>query len=83
MFVHNFVAMSAAGAEMFDSMHHITGIPYWGVVVGSTVAFRLAISPLMVCFVHNLFPVLILAGHVVESGEKVADHQSIAETASR
>lgn len=36
------------GAGIFESVHTVSGLPYWGVIVGTTVAFRLVLAPLLV-----------------------------------
>jgi YidC/Oxa1 family membrane protein insertase len=40
--------MSNAGADLFEAVHSSTGLPYWSIIVGSTIALRLGLLPLMV-----------------------------------
>lgn len=40
--------MSSAGAELFEWVHTASELPYWGVIVGSTVLFRVALAPLLI-----------------------------------
>ncbi len=40
--------LGAQGAQLYEWAHHVTGAPYWAVIMGCTVAVRLLIVPLTV-----------------------------------
>lgn len=48
-----FSSLAQAGADVFESLHVATGLPYWGVIVGSTVVFRALLVPLVVQSMKN------------------------------
>lgn len=41
------------GASMLESFHVAAGLPYWGVIIVSTVGFRILLTPLMVASLKN------------------------------
>ena len=41
------------GSDLFESFHVASGLPYWAVIVVSTVSFRVMLTPLMVASLKN------------------------------
>ncbi len=48
-----FYSLALAGSDMYEALHAWTSVPYWGVIVGTTLAFRVAIAPFMVISMKN------------------------------
>jgi membrane protein insertase Oxa1/YidC/SpoIIIJ len=48
-----FSAIANQGAEVFKMLHEVSGVPYWGVIVGTSFAVRFLLMPLLAMQMRN------------------------------